>query len=138
MWPPAPWSTCAPSRTVPAPPDPVPLPMTRIVIATGGTAGHVVPALAVADALRAEGAGVTFIGGDRAEATLVPEAGYELRRIVVEGVSRSNPLKAARAAGKAAGAVVTAPRPTAASAAVANTTSPSTTAVSTAGGTSRP
>ncbi len=36
----------------------------RIVIAAGGTAGHVVPALAVADALRAEGAQVTFIGGD--------------------------------------------------------------------------
>ena len=30
----------------------------RIVIAAGGTAGHVVPALAVADALRAEGAEV--------------------------------------------------------------------------------
>ncbi|MDP9385512.1 MAG: glycosyltransferase, partial [Actinomycetota bacterium] len=35
----------------------------RIVIAAGGTAGHVVPAIAVADALRAEGAGVTFVGG---------------------------------------------------------------------------
>ncbi len=64
-----------------------------------------VPALAVADALRADGADVVFVGGDRAEATLVPEAGYELRRIAVEGLSRSNPLKAARAAGKAAGAV---------------------------------
>ena len=40
----------------------------RIVIAAGGTAGHVVPALAVADALRAEGAQVAFIGGERAEA----------------------------------------------------------------------
>ena len=40
----------------------------RIVIAAGGTAGHVVPALAVADALRAEGAEVAFIGGERAEA----------------------------------------------------------------------
>ena len=51
----------------------------RIVIAAGGTAGHVVPALAVADALRAEGAEVIFIGGDRAEAQLVPAAGFELR-----------------------------------------------------------
>ncbi len=34
------------------------------MIAAGGTAGHVVPALAVADALRAEGAEVAFIGGD--------------------------------------------------------------------------
>ena len=50
----------------------------RIVIAAGGTAGHVVPAIAVADALRAEGAEVTFVGGERAEAELVPKAGYEL------------------------------------------------------------
>ena len=69
-----------------------------IVIAAGGTAGHVVPALAVADALRAEGAHVVFVGGERAERTMVPEAGYELRPIAVEGLSRSNPLKAARAA----------------------------------------
>ena len=60
--------------------------MTRIVIAAGGTAGHVVPVLAVADALRADGAEVVFVGGDRAEATLVPEAGYPLHRIEVEGL----------------------------------------------------
>jgi UDP-N-acetylglucosamine--N-acetylmuramyl-(pentapeptide) pyrophosphoryl-undecaprenol N-acetylglucosamine transferase len=65
----------------------------------------VVPALAVADALRAEGARVVFVGGERAERTLVPEAGYELRTIAVEGLSRSNPLKAARAAVKAVGAL---------------------------------
>jgi UDP-N-acetylglucosamine--N-acetylmuramyl-(pentapeptide) pyrophosphoryl-undecaprenol N-acetylglucosamine transferase len=74
----------------------------RIVIAAGGTAGHVVPAIAVADALRAEGAEVSFVGGQRAEAELVPTAGYPLDPIKVEGISRSNPLKAARAAGKAA------------------------------------
>jgi UDP-N-acetylglucosamine--N-acetylmuramyl-(pentapeptide) pyrophosphoryl-undecaprenol N-acetylglucosamine transferase len=73
----------------------------RIVIAAGGTAGHVVPAIAVADALRAEGAEVSFVGGQRAEAELVPAAGYELDPIRVEGISRSNPLKAARAAAKA-------------------------------------
>jgi UDP-N-acetylglucosamine--N-acetylmuramyl-(pentapeptide) pyrophosphoryl-undecaprenol N-acetylglucosamine transferase len=76
-----------------------------IVIAAGGTAGHVVPALSVADALRAEGARVVFIGGERAERTLVPEAGYELRTISVEGLSRTNPLKAARGALKAAAAL---------------------------------
>jgi UDP-N-acetylglucosamine--N-acetylmuramyl-(pentapeptide) pyrophosphoryl-undecaprenol N-acetylglucosamine transferase len=70
----------------------------------------VVPALAVADALRAEGARVVFVGGQRAEARLVPEAGYELRPIGVEGLSRTNPLKALRAAGRAAGAVATARR----------------------------
>src|SRR3954452_11330306 len=81
-----------------------------IAIAAGGTAGHVVPALAVADALRAEGARVVFVGGERAERTLVPQAGYELRTIAVEGLSRTNPLKAARAAAKAVAAVGTALR----------------------------
>jgi len=76
-----------------------------IVIAAGGTAGHVVPALVVADALRAEGAHVVFVGGERAERTMVPQAGYELRGIAVEGLSRSNPLKAARAVARAAAAV---------------------------------
>ena len=60
-----------------------------------------VPALAVAGALRAEGAEVTFIGGERAEAELVPAAGYELRKIAVEGISRTNPLRAARALARA-------------------------------------
>jgi UDP-N-acetylglucosamine--N-acetylmuramyl-(pentapeptide) pyrophosphoryl-undecaprenol N-acetylglucosamine transferase len=81
-----------------------------IVIAAGGTAGHVVPALAVADALRAEGAKVVFVGGERAERTLVPQAGYPLEPISVEGLSRSNPLKAARAAAKAVAAVGAAAR----------------------------
>jgi len=62
----------------------------------------VAPALAVADALRADGAEVTFIGGDRAERELVPRAGYPLRELSVEGLSRSNPLRAARALGRAA------------------------------------
>jgi len=70
----------------------------------------VVPALAVADALRAEGHEVVFAGGQRAEAELVPAAGYELRPLKVEGISRSNPLKAARAVAKAAAALVAARR----------------------------
>jgi UDP-N-acetylglucosamine--N-acetylmuramyl-(pentapeptide) pyrophosphoryl-undecaprenol N-acetylglucosamine transferase len=64
------------------------------VIGAGGTAGHVVPALAVADALRAEGAEVTFVGGDRAEAELVPAAGYDLRRLRVAPLPRGRPVKA--------------------------------------------
>ncbi|MCW3022926.1 MAG: murG, partial [Conexibacter sp.] len=68
-----------------------------------------VPALAVADALRAEaGARVVFVGGERAEKTLVPEAGYELRTIAVEGLSRTNPLKAARGVARAGVALGTA------------------------------
>jgi UDP-N-acetylglucosamine--N-acetylmuramyl-(pentapeptide) pyrophosphoryl-undecaprenol N-acetylglucosamine transferase len=66
----------------------------------------VVPALAVADALRAEGAEVAFIGGERAEAELVPAAGYELHAISVEGLSRSDPLRALRALARASAALV--------------------------------
>jgi UDP-N-acetylglucosamine--N-acetylmuramyl-(pentapeptide) pyrophosphoryl-undecaprenol N-acetylglucosamine transferase len=65
----------------------------------------VVPALAVAGTLRADGAEVAFIGAGRAEATLVPAAGYELHAISVEGLSRSNPLLALRALIRAALAV---------------------------------
>jgi UDP-N-acetylglucosamine--N-acetylmuramyl-(pentapeptide) pyrophosphoryl-undecaprenol N-acetylglucosamine transferase len=67
------------------------------VIAAGGTAGHVVPALAVADALRDRGAEVSFVGGERAEAELVPAAGYPFHPLRVAGLDRRNPLKAARA-----------------------------------------
>ncbi len=67
------------------------------MIGAGGTAGHVVPALAVADALRDEGAEVLFIGGERAELELVPAAGYELHHLRVVSLPRRRPLQAARA-----------------------------------------
>jgi UDP-N-acetylglucosamine--N-acetylmuramyl-(pentapeptide) pyrophosphoryl-undecaprenol N-acetylglucosamine transferase len=69
-----------------------------------------VPALAIADALRAEGAAVEFFGGERAEAELVPAAGYPLHPLRVRGIDRRNPLKAARAVALAAGATVRARR----------------------------
>lgn len=72
-------------------------PLARVVIAAGGTAGHVVPALAVADQLRARGASVEFFGGQRAEARLVPEAGYPFHGLDLAGIDRKNPVKAARA-----------------------------------------
>ena len=78
----------------------------RIVIGAGGTAGHVVPALAVADALAERGAEVSFIGTrERAEAELVPAAGYEIDFLAVRGIDRRNPIKAALALGRAAAAV---------------------------------
>jgi UDP-N-acetylglucosamine--N-acetylmuramyl-(pentapeptide) pyrophosphoryl-undecaprenol N-acetylglucosamine transferase len=77
-----------------------------VVVAAGGTAGHVAPALAVAQVLRERGAAVTFIGGDRAEAEMVPTAGFPLERIAVEGLSRTNPARAGRALIRAARAVL--------------------------------
>ncbi len=84
--------------------------MPKIVIAAGGTAGHVVPGLAVADALRERGADVEFIGGERAEAELVPAAGYPLHRVRVRGLDRGRPVRAALALLLAAGATVKAMR----------------------------
>jgi len=60
------------------------------VIAAGGTAGHVKPAMAVAAALRAEGAHVTFIGTGRgAGHGLVGAAGYEEDVLPMRGLARS-------------------------------------------------
>jgi UDP-N-acetylglucosamine--N-acetylmuramyl-(pentapeptide) pyrophosphoryl-undecaprenol N-acetylglucosamine transferase len=70
-----------------------------------------VPAIAVADALRSEGARVSFLGTrERAESELVPAAGYEIDFLPVRGLDRRNPLKAAAAALRALGAVPVARR----------------------------
>ncbi len=67
--------------------------------------------MAVADELRDRGARVSFLGTrERIEAELVPAAGYEIDFLAVRGIDRRNPLRAARAALEAAGAVGTARR----------------------------
>ncbi|MCX6386537.1 MAG: glycosyltransferase [Solirubrobacterales bacterium] len=58
--------------------------------------------------LQARGVEVIFVGGQRAELELVPAAGFELRQIRVEGISRTNPLKAIRAVARSAAAVLAA------------------------------
>lgn len=68
------------------------------------------PALAVAQALRAEGAEVAFIGAARAEAQLVPDAGFTLHAIGAEGLSRSDPRRALAALARAAAATLRAAR----------------------------
>jgi UDP-N-acetylglucosamine--N-acetylmuramyl-(pentapeptide) pyrophosphoryl-undecaprenol N-acetylglucosamine transferase len=70
----------------------------RCLIAAGGTAGHVLPALAIAEALAARGVEVTFAGSpDRVEARLVPEAGFAFDAFRVAGFPRRPSFGLARA-----------------------------------------
>lgn len=63
-----------------------------VAIAAGGTAGHVNPALALAEELRARGHHVEFFGQTRRlEGRLVPEAGFDFFPIEVTGFDRSRP-----------------------------------------------
>ena len=76
------------------------------LIATGGTAGHVLPSLAVAEALQERGVRVTFAGSpERAEARLVPAAGFPFDPFKVSGLPRRPGLGAARALVRAVSAV---------------------------------
>jgi UDP-N-acetylglucosamine--N-acetylmuramyl-(pentapeptide) pyrophosphoryl-undecaprenol N-acetylglucosamine transferase len=78
-------------------------PSPRCLIAAGGTAGHVLPALAVAEALRSRGAHVGF--ASNADSRLVSDAGFELDVFRVGGFPRRPGLALARALGAAALAV---------------------------------
>ena len=63
----------------------------EIAIAAGGTAGHINPALALAEELRERGHHVRFWSTQQIEGTLVPEAGFELVPIHVSGFNRRKP-----------------------------------------------
>jgi UDP-N-acetylglucosamine--N-acetylmuramyl-(pentapeptide) pyrophosphoryl-undecaprenol N-acetylglucosamine transferase len=61
----------------------------RLLIAGGGTGGHIYPALAVARSLRArpDGAELRWVGGHRGlEASIVPAAGIPLRRLALRSL----------------------------------------------------
>jgi UDP-N-acetylglucosamine--N-acetylmuramyl-(pentapeptide) pyrophosphoryl-undecaprenol N-acetylglucosamine transferase len=80
-----------------------------IIIAGGGTGGHLFPGMALAEELVARGHAVRFVGAERGiEKTAVPKAGYELDLIDVVGIKNqgfgakaSGLFRAARAMGQA-------------------------------------
>lgn len=83
-------------------------PETFALIAGGGTAGHVVPALAIARALVRRGvpsSAVRFAGSRRGmEATMVPAAGFAVTLLPGRGVPRRLTAKSASAAAALGGA----------------------------------
>jgi UDP-N-acetylglucosamine--N-acetylmuramyl-(pentapeptide) pyrophosphoryl-undecaprenol N-acetylglucosamine transferase len=80
----------------------------RVVLAGGGSAGHIEPALALADALREADSGiqVTCLGTARGlETRLVPMRGYELELIPAVPLPRSVTPQLLTVPGRLAGAV---------------------------------
>ena len=81
------------------------------VISGGGTGGHLYPALAIADGLRAvrPDVRVVFVGAQRGlEARVLPERGEEHLLLPLHGIDRGRPASALRAlAGLAVGVVRT-------------------------------
>ena len=65
-----------------------------ILMMAGGTGGHVFPALAVADTLRARGYRIEWLGAEQGiENRLVPAAGYPLHTLNVRGVRGSGVVR---------------------------------------------
>ena len=65
----------------------------RIVLSGGGTAGHINPALALADVLRERGHEVLFAGTPGGiESRLVPAAGIPYQAFEAAGFNRNHPL----------------------------------------------
>ncbi|MDP4256642.1 MAG: undecaprenyldiphospho-muramoylpentapeptide beta-N-acetylglucosaminyltransferase [Bacteroidota bacterium] len=68
----------------------------RIIIAGGGTGGHIFPAIAIANALlkKDPGIGMLFIGAKgKMEMEKVPQAGYRIEGIDIAGFNRSSLIK---------------------------------------------
>lgn len=68
----------------------------RIIIAGGGTGGHIFPAIAIANALKSidENIEILFIGArGKMEMEKVPQAGYKIEGLDIAGYNRSSLIK---------------------------------------------
>ena len=69
----------------------------NVIFSCGGTAGHINPAIAIANVCkeRHPDANILFIGGKGGmEESLVPQAGFEIKTLPADGASRGKSLKA--------------------------------------------
>ena len=68
----------------------------RIIIAGGGTGGHIFPAIAIANALRKIDTGIEilFVGAKgKMEMEKIPQAGYKIKGLDIAGFNRSSLIK---------------------------------------------
>src|SRR5450432_2575318 len=68
----------------------------KIIIAGGGTGGHIFPAVAIANALKEmqPGIEILFVGANgKMEMEKVPQAGYSIKGIDIAGFNRSSLIK---------------------------------------------
>lgn len=68
----------------------------RVIISGGGTGGHIYPAIAIANELKARNAEteILFVGAqDRMEMEKVPKAGYQIEGLWISGIQRKLSLK---------------------------------------------
>ena len=68
----------------------------RLIIAGGGTGGHIFPAIAIANAIKElqPGAEMLFVGADgKMEMEKVPQAGYNIKGLTIAGFDRGSLIK---------------------------------------------
>ncbi len=76
----------------------------RLLVAGGGTGGHLYPGIALAEEFRARGAEVLFVGTERGiEVRAVPKAGFQLETINVSGLKRMGVVGTVTSLGKLPG-----------------------------------
>ena len=66
----------------------------NIIVAAGGTGGHITPGIAIANRLKEEGHKILFVGTKGGmEVDLVPKAGFDIRYIHAQGIRNKSIIK---------------------------------------------